>query len=63
MKASSIRRAWALLALGSAALFAHGSLWAQAYPSKPVKIVVSFAAGGTTDILARMLPWRAQSGR
>ena len=41
-----------LLALALALCAAQGA-WAQAWPAKPVKVVVAFTAGGTTDILAR----------
>ena len=36
-------------------LAAIGSAQAQAWPSKPIKIVVGFAPGGTTDVMARVM--------
>lgn len=55
----SSRRAWLCAAALCAIAPAHAQ---QTYPNKPIKMVVPFAAGGATDVLARVIGEKMAAG-
>src|SRR5437764_15293069 len=53
------RRRFLQLAAGAGALPTLPHLaWAQAYPTRPMTMIVPFAAGGPQDVLGRLLAQR-----
>lgn len=38
-----------------AVLLATGTAWSQAYPNKPIRVVLPFGAGGATDVVVRIV--------
>ncbi|MEN9544440.1 MAG: hypothetical protein RLZZ598_1273 [Pseudomonadota bacterium] len=61
MTLTSPTRRHVVQALAVAAMLAAGSAFAQAWPAKPVTLIVPFPAGGTTDVLARALAEKLQT--
>jgi tripartite-type tricarboxylate transporter receptor subunit TctC len=56
------RRHFLHLAAGAAALPAVSRIaWAQAYPTRPITMVVPYAAGGATDTIGRVMAARMKS--
>jgi tripartite-type tricarboxylate transporter receptor subunit TctC len=51
----TLRRALTVAAVAVLGLGTTLASHAQAWPSKPIRIVVGFAPGGTTDVLARLM--------
>ena len=35
--------------------FANGEAWAQAWPTRPIRAIVAFSAGGIVDVMARVV--------
>ena len=53
------RRQFLQLVAGAAAVAAVSRIaWAQAYPTRSVRMIVPFPAGGSTDVLARLMGQR-----
>ena len=51
-----LRRQFLHLAAGAAALPALSRMsWAQTYPSRPVRLLIGFSAGGGADIVGRLI--------
>ncbi len=48
-----------LLLIAACAVYAGGAL-AQAYPNKPIKMIVGFPPGGGTDVVARVISAKVQ---
>ncbi len=63
MRFQPLQLASALLLCATGALTATAALAADAYPNKPIRLVVTFPAAGAPDILARLFADKSQLGQ
>jgi len=49
------RRFLHLVAAAAALPIVSRIVWAQTYPSRPVRVIVPFVAGSATDVIARLI--------
>ena len=56
-KTMNLVRRFALAGAATLGLLAasSGVAWAQQYPSRPIKLIVPFGAGGAVDVVARII--------